>query len=320
MLVSFVIIGRNEGDKLSRCFSSIQLFAEENKFAYETIYIDSQSTDNTSEILANWKAVRHYVLDGKCNAARARNLGALMSNGDVLCFVDGDMELLPDFGREMMRDGQLRHPFLNGYRIDIFYDGNWEYLSDNGQEINRSLADQYLITTGGLFVVAKALWQRVGGMDNRLRAFEDNDLAYRIYLQEGVRILKIGAVFAKHHTIGYTNKSRFRNLAYGRYFMYRGVLYRKHLLHLSILIRLLKRDLSLSFLLISVILSLALACWYFLSIYVVASIFRLAFIRKADDSTGYLERLLYNMIIDVKIIFGCIFFYPVDSPPTEKVI
>ena len=89
MLLSFIVIGRNEGSKLDRCFKSIVNFCDTNNFNNEIIYVDSQSIDNTEDVLHNWGNIKFLVLDGLCNAARARNLGANCAKGDVFCFPNG---------------------------------------------------------------------------------------------------------------------------------------------------------------------------------------------------------------------------------------
>ena len=44
----------------------------------------------------NFNEVKIYIITGKFNAAIARNIGAKEAKGDVF-FIDGDMEILPDF-------------------------------------------------------------------------------------------------------------------------------------------------------------------------------------------------------------------------------
>jgi len=316
MYISFIVIGKNEGLKLDRCFNSVVNFSLQNNFDYETIYIDSQSTDNTQEVLREWPTIRHKILGGKCNAARARNLGASLSKGDVLCFVDGDMELLSSFGEKISSEGKLIHPFINGYRVDYLHLSNWEYISDNSVEIKLNLKDKYMITTGGLFIIEKKLWERVDGMDNRLAAYEDNDLAYRVYISEGIKILKLGDILANHYTINYTDISRFKTMVKGNYFKYKGVLLRKHILDVKLWFHFVKGNISFFVLLFSLILTIFHS--YFLLAYLIASLSRLFFIKKSKDSTPYLDRFFLNILADIKILLGLFIFFPLNYEPTEK--
>lgn len=313
---SFIVIGYNEGSKLDRCFNSIVNFSLQNNFVYEIIYIDSQSTDNTQEVLTKWPTIRYKILGGECNAARARNLGASSSKGNVLCFVDGDMELLPSFGEKICSEGKLIHPFINGYRVDYLHSGNWEYISDNSVEIKLNLKDKYMITTGGLFIIEKKLWERVDGMDNRLTAYEDNDLAYRVYISEGIKILKLGDILANHYTINYTDISRFKRMVKGNYFKYKGVLLRKHILDINLWFHFFKGDVTFFVLFFSLILTIFHG--YFLLTYLITSLLRLFFIKKSKDSTPYLDRFFLNILADIKILLGAFTFFPSNCKPTEK--
>ena len=318
MLLSFIVIGRNEGSKLDMCFKSIVNFCDINNFNNEIIYVDSQSSDNTEEVLHNWGNIKFLVLDGLCNAARARNLGANYTKGDVLCFVDGDMTLNADFGSRMFVDNKLIHPFINGFRVDYLHDSTWKYLSDNSVLINKNLKNQYKITTGGLFIIEKKLWNELGGIDNRLRAFEDNDLAYRAYVLKGVKLLQIAEVLANHYTINYTNKDRFKKMVFSDYFKYKGVLLRKHLSSYKLWGHFVKRDLTFFVLVFSLLISLVYS--YAILLYPLSSICRLFFIKSDSSSTSKVKRLYYNIIIDLKVLFACFFFYPKDYKPVEKTI
>lgn len=90
-----VVIGRNEGERLLRCITSVL------ESAARAVYVDSGSSDGSIE-LARSLGARVVSLDMSrpFTAARARNAGfrALMeANADIGCvqFVDGDCEVVP---------------------------------------------------------------------------------------------------------------------------------------------------------------------------------------------------------------------------------
>lgn len=317
MIFSFIVIGKNEAKTLKACFDSIIQFAVNNHLEYEIIYIDSRSTDNSIRIAAKIGGLRAFVLAGKCNAARARNLGAEKSRGDVLCFIDGDMELNSVFGNYLVRGGRLAHPFLTGHRIDYFYDETGNYIEDNSDEVLKNVTDVLQITTGGLFFIKKKLWQKMGGMDNRLTNYEDNDLAFRIFKETNIKILKIGHILAKHHTVSYTNQGRIKEMAIGNCFKYKGVLYRKHICNFLIMKFLFKKDLSLFFLLSSILLFTAFLQWEFLLLYLFASLARLFFIKQKKKDVPLVKRLFYYQLMDLKMIIGFCTFFPANIKPVE---
>ncbi len=75
--ISFIVIGKNEGWKISKCLGSIYSCIEKNKISnYEIIYVDSQSNDDSIERVKKYKEVKIYSIINKTNAAIARNNGA----------------------------------------------------------------------------------------------------------------------------------------------------------------------------------------------------------------------------------------------------
>jgi glycosyltransferase involved in cell wall biosynthesis len=92
MKFGVVAIGRNEGERLRRCLSSLPRAAP-------VVYVDSNSTDG-SALWAREHGVDVIELDTSApfTAARARNLGfrrlqKLIPNIPYIQFMDGDCEL-----------------------------------------------------------------------------------------------------------------------------------------------------------------------------------------------------------------------------------
>ena len=93
-MISFIIIGKNEGRKLKNCIQSVLDTLNYHSISkYEIIYVDSNSSDNSVDIASKFEITRIYKLTGDLNAAIGRNLGASKSQGNILFFIDGDMEL-----------------------------------------------------------------------------------------------------------------------------------------------------------------------------------------------------------------------------------
>lgn len=88
--VGFVVIGRNEGERLARCLRS--LF----EISVRIVYADSASTDGSAELAEGMGAtVVRLPDDGRLTAARGRNAGYAelkkrFPDCDVVQFVDGD--------------------------------------------------------------------------------------------------------------------------------------------------------------------------------------------------------------------------------------
>ena len=93
--LSVVIIGRNEGTRLTRCLQSVAGVQDAGQI--EVIYVDSASTDGSPENARNYQA-QVVVLGGEGQtAARGRNAGWLRSLAEYVLFLDGDTILNPEF-------------------------------------------------------------------------------------------------------------------------------------------------------------------------------------------------------------------------------
>jgi len=92
--VGIVIIGRNEGDRLSKCLASVLPTAQ------AAMYVDSGSTDGSVEMAQTMGAnVLPLDLGSPLTAARARNAGyerllSLHPKIRFVMFVDGDCEVV----------------------------------------------------------------------------------------------------------------------------------------------------------------------------------------------------------------------------------
>ena len=174
-MISFIIIGKNEGWRLEKCLLSIVFVVKQDEIAdYEIIYVDSRSTDNSVELAKQYGA-KVFLITGECNAAIARNIGAKEAMGDILFFIDGDMELFPEFLPQVLTtDNQLEYPFISGIFNDIVHDLDWNYLyTSRRHKLQEGNADAVQATTGGLFMIEHSLWNQVKGLDTRLKIGED---------------------------------------------------------------------------------------------------------------------------------------------------
>jgi glycosyltransferase involved in cell wall biosynthesis len=95
-LVSVVVIGRNEGQRLAACLNSIK--AQTNPGGdIELIYVDSNSHDDSPKLAANLGASVLNVNPLRPCAAFGRNAGWRAATAPYVLFLDGDTLLHPDF-------------------------------------------------------------------------------------------------------------------------------------------------------------------------------------------------------------------------------
>ncbi len=93
--IAVVIIGRNEGERLRACLTSV-LTMNYPRELVEVIYVDSSSTDDSVELARNM-GVTTIVLTGPTTAARGRNAGWTHTQAPFVLFLDGDTLLHADF-------------------------------------------------------------------------------------------------------------------------------------------------------------------------------------------------------------------------------
>ena len=232
-MLSFIIIGRNEGWKLTQCFLSVFHAVEQNKIKnFEVIYVDSKSTDDSIERAKSFSNIKIFQIAGVCNAAIARNIGAKESNGETLFFIDGDMEIQADFLPLVYSESLgLRHEFVSGQWINYNYNNQGQLISKEEYSLAKSF-DRYSTTTGGLFIIKKELWISIDGMRSKMTVNEDLDLGLRLS-KNNHKLFRKKELLAIHHTIPYNDKKRIWNTLFKGNHLFRIVLLRNNLLNTS---------------------------------------------------------------------------------------
>jgi GT2 family glycosyltransferase len=191
-----VVIGRNEGDRLQRCFASLPMTI------LPVVYVDSGSVDGSPAVAAAAGA-QVICLDPSLpfSAARARNAGleALLQRNPELQyvqFVDGDCELSPTWlGTAILQIG--RHS-----RCAIVC-GSLRERSPESTVYNRLCQLEWnrtpglLASCGGLFLGRIDAFREVGGFRPELIAGEEPELCVRLR-NAGWTIVGVDSTMAQH--------------------------------------------------------------------------------------------------------------------------
>jgi len=251
--VSFIVIAKNEFFALGKCLGAITDMPLAN---CEIICVDSDSTDNTLDVMKGYigKIENFKIIQcsGYVNAAIARNAGMKYATKDNIVFVDGDVELYPDFIFEALdRIQSGRADAVTGKLLEI------QYTSDYQKEIRRVERRKHMIRektcamTGGIFVATRKVVEKVGEWDSNFWRLQDFDYTLRISKVGTLR--QLPQFIGVHHTKEFHDRSweHFRRgypLLYGR-------LLRKNLDCPTFIIRLLRGNRGLAtFLLLSIVL------------------------------------------------------------------
>lgn len=180
-LVSVIIPTFNRGYCLEE---SIRSVLEQSFIDFELVVVDDGSTDNTSELVRRFPAVKLIRLEENRGVSFARNRGVVEAQGDWVGFLDSD---------DLWEQGKLatqvkwieRHPDLqivytdeiwirNGVRVNPM-NKHRKYSGD----IFRYCLPLCIVSPSSVLLRAKVL-SEVGGFDESMQVCEDYDLWLRV--------------------------------------------------------------------------------------------------------------------------------------------
>jgi len=194
--IGLVVIGRNEGERLSKCLLSL---IDEVK---DIVYVDSGSTDGSIE-LARALKVEVIELDASVpfTAARARNTGftrllTLNPHIEYVQFIDGDCELVSgwlDFAQNEL-NAKFDVAVVCGRRREEYPDKSiYNRLCD--MEWDTPIGEAK--ACGGDAMIRVKAFQEVGGFNPTLIAGEEPELCVRLR-QQSWKILRLNAEMTLH--------------------------------------------------------------------------------------------------------------------------
>lgn len=190
--VAAVVIGRNEGQRLERCLTSLKDQVD------QIVYVDSGSTDS-SVAFARSMRVQVVELDPTLpfTAARARNEGFAAVRGvDYVQFVDGDcgvVEYWIDKAVEAL-DNAPGIGIVTGWRSEISPQATI-YNAMVDVEWHRPAGD--IEACGGDMMVRASVFREVGGFNPTVIASEDDEFCLRVG-EAGYRVVRLPENMTRH--------------------------------------------------------------------------------------------------------------------------
>lgn len=205
--VSFIVPTRNRSAAVGRL---LRRLAEHHADSppFEAVVVDDGSTDGTTEILSHtqWPFRFRLVQQHNAGAAVARNAGARAASGEVLLFLDDDVEPEPGLvaahagvhdGREdIVGLGDLPPLVSHATLFGVMLGSWWGAMQDPIRRPGHRYSYRDMLS--GHFSIRRARFEGLGGFDERLRCREDYELGYRA-LMAGLQLQFVPQAVAWHH-------------------------------------------------------------------------------------------------------------------------
>jgi glycosyltransferase involved in cell wall biosynthesis len=194
--IGFVVIGRNEGDRLERCLRSVL------RISNNVVYSDSGSTDGSAELAERVGAtVVRLPSDGKLTAARGRNAGyQLLRKRFPDCravqFIDGDCILQPGWIEKALNflTANPEVAVVCGRRFEAHPEASI-YNASCDREWDTPIGEAN--ECGGDALVRCEAYDQVGGYSAELQAGEEPEMTARMRTA-GWKIWRIDERMTEH--------------------------------------------------------------------------------------------------------------------------
>lgn len=208
-MTSIVILSYNTMNYLQNCIASIRAHTKQG--SYELIVVDNASHDGSVEWLRQQTDVLLLCNDENQGFSRGCNQGAAATQGEYILFLNSDTIVTPHWLENLEiaigsspcvgAVGPMADACPAAQRVEVAFSG-YEDLLIFALRYNQSNVEQWekhTVLTGFCFLIKRAVWQQVGGFDERFSPayFEDDDLSLRILLA-GYDLLVCKDTFIHH--------------------------------------------------------------------------------------------------------------------------
>jgi GT2 family glycosyltransferase len=219
--VSVLIPTRDQGRLLETCLTSLR--AVTTYPDVEVVLVDHESTEpwarEVIDGLADDPDVVVVPFSGPFNFAAMCNLAAEAATADVLVLLNNDTEVIaPDWLKEFV--GQLARPKVGVVgALLLFTDGTIQHAGvhpgvgglmghghkhrqgdEPGYHGRLTVAHEVAAVTGACMGITKALWNRLGGLDEEHLAVAYNDIYLCLRARDaGLRVMLAPSAVLHHH-------------------------------------------------------------------------------------------------------------------------
>lgn len=222
MKLSVIIVHYQVKDLLKNCILSIEKYLQD--VDYEVVVIDNHSPDAAwKSLISDFPDVRFIELDHNSGFSKANNIGVKYAKGDYVYILNPDTEIegnyfgeildfadrQKNFGALGLRMHNMEGLFLPESKRSVpalvnSFEKLFTRLSNNSKTYYRNDIGEFDIAeveimTGANLLMKKAVYEEVGGFDERYFMYgEDIDLCYTI-LRKGYRNFYYGKYSILHY-------------------------------------------------------------------------------------------------------------------------
>jgi hypothetical protein len=192
---------------------------------FDVVVVADGCTDGTVARVrgSRWRFPLHVLEQPAAGPAAARNCGAALATGDILLFLDDDVEPEPEALRAHAAfHAAVPHALAVGYLPPLVEQGGllgqtlrgwWEAMFDGPRQPGHRYTWQNVLT--GHLSISHEAFRALGGYDPTLRCHEDYEFGYRA-LEAGLTFRFLPEAVAWHHETTNLAKVFARKVAEGR--------------------------------------------------------------------------------------------------------
>lgn len=199
-MLSIVVPVHNGGRQLASCLQALQASSYHD---FEVLVVDDCSTDGSPAVIRSHGA-RYLRTPGRLGPAGARNLGAKAAQGNILVFVDADVQVPPGalaiMAEDFERDPQLQAVF-GSYDQEPSAPGFFSHYKNLFHHyIHQTSSENAATFWAGCGAIRREVFEKIGGFQAERYArpaIEDIELGLRL-VRDGHKILLDKRLQVKH--------------------------------------------------------------------------------------------------------------------------